>query len=216
MSQDAADPELRKVATGALNTLKRIQTEGEALKAKTLDKASALKTLYDLLVASAEGKKATVPEALPCLDYAAQLCTNLTNNKNFEVDEWLNKALVPTIGTFVSKDILVSIATNVCDKLFAEVQVKSTEYFDDEPGQELCNCEFSLAYGAKILLNNATLRLKRGRRYGLCGPNGVGKSTLMRAIANGQVCTAPTACALVLHACRRVDGRETGCAVLCC
>ena len=41
--------------------------------------------------------------------------------------------------------------------------------------------------GAKILLNNATLHLKRGKRYGLCGPNGVGKSTLMRSIANGQL-----------------------------
>lgn len=187
VSQDAADPELRKVATGALNTLKRIQTEGEAMQAKTMDKASALKTLHDLLSASADGKKATVPEALPMLDYAAQLCTNLTNNKNFEVDEWMNGALLPTVGGFVSKDTLAGIAKLVCDKLFAEVQVKSLEYFDDEPGQELCNCEFSLAYGAKILLNNATLRLKRGRRYGLCGPNGVGKSTLMRAIANGQV-----------------------------
>jgi elongation factor 3 len=47
-------------------------------------------------------------------------------------------------------------------------------------------CVHSLAYGAKILLNNARLRLKRGKRYGLCGPNGAGKSTLMRAIANGQ------------------------------
>lgn len=50
-----------------------------------------------------------------------------------------------------------------------------------------CRCEFSLAYGAKILLNNTGLHLKRGKRYGLCGPNGCGKSTLMRAIANGQV-----------------------------
>ena len=41
--------------------------------------------------------------------------------------------------------------------------------------------------GGKILLNNARLWLKRGRRYGLCGPNGCGKSTLMRAIANGQL-----------------------------
>lgn len=62
-----------------------------------------------------------------------------------------------------------------------------------EEGEELCNCEFSLAYGAKILLNNATMRLIRGRRYGLCGPNGVGKSTLMRAIANGQVDGFPPA-----------------------
>ncbi len=63
----------------------------------------------------------------------------------------------------------------------------------EEEGEELCNCEFSLAYGAKILLNNAQLRLIRGQRYGLCGPNGVGKSTLMRAIANGQVDGFPPA-----------------------
>lgn len=29
--------------------------------------------------------------------------------------------------------------------------------------------------GGKILLNGAKLRLKRGRRYGLCGANGAGK-----------------------------------------
>ncbi len=56
---------------------------------------------------------------------------------------------------------------------------------DEEEGEDLCNCQFSLAYGAKILLNTATLRLKRGHRYGLCGKNGTGKSTLMRAITNG-------------------------------
>ncbi len=67
-------------------------------------------------------------------------------------------------------------------------QVKSTEYFDDEEGDELCNCEFSLAYGAKILLNNAALRLKRGRRYGLCGPNGVGK--VRRRQPRGLSCSA--------------------------
>jgi len=41
--------------------------------------------------------------------------------------------------------------------------------------------------GTKILLNNTRLHLKRGKRYGVCGHNGCGKSTLMKAIANGQV-----------------------------
>lgn len=63
---------------------------------------------------------------------------------------------------------------------------------DDEEGEDLCDCDFSLAYGGRILLSGAKLRLKRGGRYGLCGPNGVGKTTLMKAIANGQV----RACAL--------------------
>ncbi len=61
------------------------------------------------------------------------------------------------------------------------------------PGETvLCTCEFSLAYGAKILLNCAKLRLVRGGRYGVCGANGCGKSTLMRAIANDQVDGFPT------------------------
>lgn len=44
-----------------------------------------------------------------------------------------------------------------------------------------------LLAGGKILLNKANLRLKKGRRYGLCGGNGVGKSTLMRSIARGNL-----------------------------
>ena len=58
---------------------------------------------------------------------------------------------------------------------------------DEEEGEDLCNCQVSLAHGGRILLNTACLRLKRGHRYGLCGKNGTGKSTLMRAISNGQV-----------------------------
>ena len=54
-------------------------------------------------------------------------------------------------------------------------------------------CDFSLACGALILLNNATLHMKKGKRYGLCGPNGCGKSTLTKAINNGQVDEFPPA-----------------------
>jgi ATPase subunit of ABC transporter with duplicated ATPase domains len=37
------------------------------------------------------------------------------------------------------------------------------------------------------LLNHTTLRLRRGRRYGICAGNGKGKSTLMKAIRDGKV-----------------------------
>jgi len=56
--------------------------------------------------------------------------------------------------------------------------------FDVSKRDTLCNCEFSLAYGAKILLNTATLCLERASCYGLCGGGGARKSTLMRAIHN--------------------------------
>ena len=79
--------------------------------------------------------------------------------------------------------------------------------------------------GAKILLNNATLHLKRGKRYGLCGPNGVGKSTLMRSIANGQLDGFPPkeVCCWARSVCypniagSYAPSRRTACvAVLCC
>jgi hypothetical protein len=46
---------------------------------------------------------------------------------------------------------------------------------DEGAGELLCSCEFSLGYGGRILLNGAVLRLRRGRRYGLCGANGAGE-----------------------------------------
>jgi elongation factor 3 len=58
---------------------------------------------------------------------------------------------------------------------------------DEEDGIVIVNADFSLAYGARMLLNKTNLRLVKGHRYGLCGRNGVGKSTLMRAINNGQL-----------------------------
>ncbi len=57
---------------------------------------------------------------------------------------------------------------------------------------ELCNIEFSLAYGGKILLRGAHLRLKVGHRYGLVGPNGCGKTTLMRNLASGSIDGLPS------------------------
>ena len=52
---------------------------------------------------------------------------------------------------------------------------------------EIVNADFSLGYGARLLLSHANLRLLKGHRYGLCGRNGAGKSTLMRSIAEGKL-----------------------------
>jgi elongation factor 3 len=58
---------------------------------------------------------------------------------------------------------------------------------EEDAALELCNCQFTLAYGTKILLHNTSMRLMRGAKYGLLGGNESGKTTLMRAIANGSV-----------------------------
>ena len=38
----------------------------------------------------------------------------------------------------------------------------------------------------KVLLENTNVTIAAGRRYGLAGPNGMGKSTLLRLIARRQ------------------------------
>jgi elongation factor 3 len=107
------------------------------------------------------------------------------NVKNFDVPEW--DTLAPFLGFLTSSPEPVSIAREFVVRSATEGTDDNEVPDDEEEGEDLCNCQFSLAYGAKILLNTATLRLKRGHRYGLCGKNGTGKSTLMRAITNGQV-----------------------------
>ncbi len=57
----------------------------------------------------------------------------------------------------------------------------------------------------KVLLENTTLTIAAGRRYGLVGPNGKGKSTLLRMIARRQIPVSATAraqrCAGLFAAC---------------
>jgi len=56
---------------------------------------------------------------------------------------------------------------------------------------ELCNCDFTLAYGNKILLKNTNMTLYKGYKYGLIGEGG--KSTLLAAISENKVDNFPDA-----------------------
>ncbi|XP_071945787.1 ATP-binding cassette sub-family F member 3-like isoform X2 [Antedon mediterranea] len=46
---------------------------------------------------------------------------------------------------------------------------------------------FDVAFGDKVLLKNANMLLAYGRRYGLVGRNGIGKSTLLHMISSGEL-----------------------------
>jgi len=46
--------------------------------------------------------------------------------------------------------------------------------------------KFSMGMGGKTLFSDCKLSLAHGRRYGLIGPNGCGKSTLMTALGTGS------------------------------
>jgi ATP-binding cassette subfamily F protein 1 len=50
---------------------------------------------------------------------------------------------------------------------------------------------FSISAAGKILFKDAVLSIGRGRRYGLVGPNGKGKSTLLKMIASNDLKIPP-------------------------
>nr|CDS23258.1 ATP binding cassette sub family F [Echinococcus granulosus] len=66
---------------------------------------------------------------------------------------------------------------------------------------------FDISFGSRVLLQNANLHLSFGHRYGLIGRNGCGKTTLLRALANGDLRLPPGL--TVLHVEQEVAGDNT-------
>ena len=125
------------------------------------------------------------------LKYIADAAWLLIDAKNFEVEAW-NAVVGEYLEVYIQnyggaagfKDTVINNAKTAC---FAATRGKVEIEDMEEEGEDLCNCEFTLGYGSKILLSNTRLHLKRGKHYGLVGPNDCGKSTLLRSIANGQL-----------------------------
>ncbi|KAL3462296.1 armadillo-type protein [Aspergillus heterothallicus] len=181
-----SDPEVREKTQQALTTLQRVGNVKDG-KIPEISRAGDIATvsaiLKDIL---AEKYKAQADKSEAIIEYVAAIAGELVDEKDGEVSSWTQNA-VPYIAAIIGEADAQSVAETLrkrASPIAAEVDDVPS---DEEEGEDLCNCTFSLAYGAKILLNQTKLRLKRGQRYGLLGPNGTGKTTLMRAINNEQL-----------------------------
>nr|AAR92034.1 elongation factor 3 [Clavispora lusitaniae] len=180
-----ADPEARGVTQRALNTLRRVGAVGADDAIPEVSTAGDIPVTLGVFDELVKDKKIASRFDV-AKTYIAAIAGDLIDERDIQPDSWL-KNILPFATIFLheadANEIIEEFRKRAVDNIPAPPAFEDEE--DD--GEDLCNCEFSLAYGAKILLNKTQFRLKRNRRYGLCGPNGAGKSTLMRAIANGQV-----------------------------
>ena len=176
-SEVVSDPEARGVVERAVNQLNRLNGElQEALtRQKHVDFDSVLKVITSKIV----GK-----DCEEYLSHVAHLCCSLMHVRKFDVRHWkeIQEHLAVVDEELAKKHI--SAIRSECEAMAKPLPGKDEA---DDDGEDLCNCDFTLAYGTKILLHNTKLRLKRGGKYGLLGGNDSGKTTLMRAIANGSV-----------------------------
>lgn len=180
-----ADPEAREVTLRGLKTLRRVGNVGENDELPEISHAGDVETTFALLKDLLKDEK-VAPRFDIYVKYIAAMAADLIDERVIDQSTWFTQ-ITNYMTVFLHERKAKEILDEYRKRAVDNIPVGPS--FDDEEdeGEDLCNCEFSLAYGAKILLNKTQLRLKRGRRYGLCGPNGAGKSTLMRAIANGQV-----------------------------
>lgn len=185
--ENIADPEAREKTKQAVDTLVRVGDikDGKIPEPRHDGELSVvLAKLKDVL--SSKHKAATADKFEPVLRHVAAIAGQLIDEKWTEDKKWIQdlKAYVTVlVGADAAEPVVQALRKAASPAIVEEVADED----DNDDGEILCETEFSLAYGAKILLNATKLKLRRGRRYGLCGPNGAGKSTLMRAINNEQV-----------------------------
>ena len=174
---------------------------------------SALEALLTQTLADEAGLNDVAEGFKPILAYVASLASNQCVAETFHMFEWEKTCKAYLTPILADEEKCAAVTKKFMDE--SEKRVPKREVELDIPegeGEILCNVEFKLAYGGKILLNTTHFHVRRGRIYGLLGHNGCGKSTLMRAISSGALAGFPGAEELMkLRACfvdHDIDGSD--------
>ncbi|EGO25400.1 hypothetical protein SERLADRAFT_361098 [Serpula lacrymans var. lacrymans S7.9] len=222
IAKGAAFPEVRAFAGTALNTLLKSGASSSGsppardLDGETSEVYTALLTLLplDLALASATPngpKSPRHPLVARSLEFQASLIVDLVYFRRFQNKEAWQRCIGVYLTPWLGADDSATFAEAVRSHFHAIDQAKNatTQNGADGEGELLCDTLFSLAYGALLLLSHTTLKLYRGRRYGILGTNGSGKSTLMRQLRDGKVENFPPQdqlrCVMVEHSLQGED-----------
>ena len=179
-AESIADPEARDVtekAVAQLNRLKGLADKAISVRGDVSKLDEEFMKAFEM--ENAEGGRLAV------IKHAAIIASTMMDLRMMEDMQW-TKHVASQFTAYCDAAKAAEFTEKV--RIEAEKLMEIPEEDDDEDdAEELCNCTFTLAYGTKILLHNTKMKLKRGKRYGLLGPNDCGKTTLMRSIANNQV-----------------------------
>lgn len=184
--EEIAVEEVRKVCQDSMNTLQRVAGEAQVLSDAVFSYADLVNSITKAVTkAGVDASKFNI-----IIDYMAKGAHFLVLADNRSKEEW-DQCLTPFLPAMLkSADAVRAAADEITAEGTAALSAEKVDPEDEE--EDLCNAQFSLAYGTRVLLHQTPFRVKRGRKYGLVGPNGAGKSTLMKAIAGGNLQGFPT------------------------
>ena len=173
---EIAIEEVRNVCSKSLETLERVASEASEIS----DNIIKENELYKLIQSETKNNDDDL------IRLSSRCCNGIVLQNNRSYDAW-NQCIRPYFSTLENIDDIVKI---IYDKATLNMTPDKVDPEDEE--EDLCNAQFSLAYGTRVLLHQTPFRVKIGRKYGLVGPNGAGKSTLMKSIAGGNLQGFPT------------------------
>ena len=157
-----ADPEAREKTRQGLDTLIRVGAVKDG-KIPEVSKAGDIATVLASLKQSFPSKYKLDAKFDPILTYVSAIGGQLIDEKEHEQISWQTNT-IPFISAIIGEEDAKSVADALRKRSLPGVADEDEVEPDEEEGEDLCNCTFNLAYGAKILLNQTHLRLKRGQR----------------------------------------------------
>ncbi|KAI5480625.1 elongation factor 3 [Pseudohyphozyma bogoriensis] len=215
--ESAAFPEIRAFAVTAKESIDAA-TEGASVPAvdHMSESANDAEAAFKDIVKIVSETEQVTPFTEIAIAAAAFVLSQLVRKRTFSEKDFTETYIGGYLAPFVGKERSVSIGNDLRKK-WMEIDRSRNQIVqpddDGEEGEIVCDLPFSLAYGGLLLLNHATLKLRRGHRYGMCGTNGCGKSTLLKAINRKQIENFPTdlKAAYVEH---DIEGDESGITVV--
>jgi elongation factor 3 len=167
---EIADPEVRNVSIRVHNCLIKIKEKGESQENEMKLHINKIKSFF--------------PDELSF--YKEEVLKTMYYYKNtFNTVSEINCAL-DIKGKQYNEELFNKIYNEFTDNN------NDTNNDLDKDKEELCNIQFTLGYGSRVLLHQTKLHLYRGYKYGLIGTNGSGKTTFMRSIATQQLESFPS------------------------
>ena len=184
---EIAIEEVRNVCQTSLDTLQRVSSEAAEISSSVMQKEELETIIYDNIPACMIENR----ERMSVLIKHVSMCCDVNLRGNVRNEEAWKKCLDPYLKIlFVTTEDYKLFFNMLYKRCIENMTPERVDPEDEE--EDLCNAQFSLAYGTRVLLHQTPFRVKIGRKYGLVGPNGAGKSTLMKSIAGGNLQGFPT------------------------